>query len=142
MLFEEALFQQLVDASGAPEWVGDRVYPVEVPQYDVSRPSYPCIVYRLANRPGSYTLDGAHNMVESTVEISCLSANYIEAHQIARAVRLSLDNVGSNDPLAQLEVNLLGAQRIAETEIKEEDPLETVEVYNVTQTWTIKHVED
>lgn len=142
MLLEEALYSQLAEDSDIAALVVDRVFPVEVPQFAKGTKIYPCLIYRLANRPGVNTLDGVTNFAESTVEITALAQQYLDAKRIARAVRRSLDGTGPNDPLAALCVDTLGAQKIAETEIKENDPLEEVDVFNVTQTWVIKHVED
>lgn len=142
MLLEEALFQQLAENGGIAAIVGDRIYPVEIPQFQPGVTTYPCLVYRLGNRPGLYTVDGALNAVESTIEIFCLSTGYLEAKRLARGVRRALDNVVPGQPLAVLSVDLLGVLKLSESDSKEIDAIEELDVFNITQTWQVRHVEE
>lgn len=142
MLLEEALAQQLAEDSGVATIAADRVFPVEIPQFEKGVATYPCVVFRLANRPGIYTLDGATNTAESTIEIFCLSPDYLQAKRLARAVRISLDGVTEVHPLAAVGSDKLGCFKQGETDTKEVDAIEELDVFNIIQTWLIRHVEE
>lgn len=143
-LFEDALYSQLAETTEIAAIVGDRIYPVEVPELPKGKSAFPCVVYRLANRPDIYTLDGVADSVEDTVELTYLAGDYRTTKKLARAGRTRLNNIAADDPLAQFcpAQRGFGARKIAETEIKENDPLEQVDVFNVTQSWVIHHLED
>lgn len=142
MLLEEAFFGQLAEDHEVAAIVGDRIFPVEIPQFEPGVVTYPCVVYRLVSRPGLYTLDGVTNCAESTMEVFCLAKEYIAAKTLARAVRRSLDTVEPTDPLAALEADKLGILKLGEVDTKEIDDIEELDVFNIIQTWQLRHVED
>lgn len=140
MLFEEAFYSQLAENSAVAAIVGDRVFPVEIPQFEAGRQTYPCVVYQLAARLRLESHDGPSGTVESTVGVSCLSQDYFEVKKLAQAVRKANATVDATDPLAQ--VCLLTTTLQDETDLYEYDELESLSLYHVRQTYLMRHTED
>jgi Protein of unknown function (DUF3168) len=140
VLFEEAFFQQLVEADEVARIVGDRVFPVEIPQFKPDVKTYPAVVYQVVARARIYTLDGVTNTVETTVSVSCLSVDYMEAKRLADAVRRANAAPKDTDPLSQ--VSLLSTTLQDESDNFEYDELEEASLFHVRQTYFIRHVED
>lgn len=88
---ETGIINLLILDSGVDELVDDRVYPVFIPQGDTA----PAItVARVGTQRDPETLE-SDSVPLARIEIRCISGSYQEAAEIARAVRLALEDVPS-----------------------------------------------
>lgn len=93
MLIEEAVYSLLSTDAGVQAIVSDRVYPVTMPQFNASDPRtlYPAVIFDLGQRGRQYTHQGPTVLVESHLNVSCVSETYLGVKQLANAVRIALN---------------------------------------------------
>ena len=64
-----------------------RIAPPPAPE-DLS--DYPCITYQRASYKPDYTTDGPVNLSETRVVFDCFAVRYLDARNLAEAIRLAL----------------------------------------------------
>lgn len=85
-MIEAGLYSHLTAAS--PTIVGTRVYPVVIPEHargDATK--LPCVVYNRVNVQRQQKFCGTDGLVRSTFQLDCYATTYLEAKQVAAAVR-------------------------------------------------------
>ena len=88
--FEAVLWDTLVNNEGVHALVGEKVYPLVIPQGTV----LPCITYqRLRSYPAN-TLSGASGLERVDLEIDVWANKYGEAKEVAKAVRAAMPASG------------------------------------------------
>lgn len=79
-------------------FVGDRIYPVELPE----APTFPAITTTLVSSPGVYDLEGDAGLQMSRVQVDVYARGYAEMETLKTAVRRLLSGyrtpAGSGDP--------------------------------------------
>lgn len=81
------IVQTLLNNEVVAEQVGDRVFPLIVPQ---GVEKYPFIVYDMSGGSGTTTKDGTADDA-ATVQVSVIAKTHTEALRIGNAVRYALD---------------------------------------------------
>lgn len=84
---EEGLFALLTGTAAVGAIVGDKVYPIEVPQG--ARP--PWVVYFRVSGPRVRSLDGPSGLAQPRFQVECQGATADQARGLANAVRRALD---------------------------------------------------
>ncbi len=102
--------QHLENSPEVTALIGDRIYPVKLPQ----NPTYPAITYFQVSGSPIYTKQGRHG-TRPRVQISCWAKSYTQVKQLAEKVKLAMDGYAKEN----LHQN--------ETDIYEDD----VSVYHV-----------
>ncbi len=80
------IYQHLSKDLEIQAMVGDRIYPVKLPQ----DPTYPAITYFQVSGSPIYTKQGKHGVV-LRVQISCWAKSYTAVKQLATKVILAMD---------------------------------------------------
>lgn len=92
-MLEEALYAFLKGQGAVSALLGQRIYPVMLPQ----NPVMPALTYQIISRVPDYVLAGPSGLVAKRVQVNCwasreFSANgYITALNVAAAVRVAMD---------------------------------------------------
>lgn len=84
---ESLVFSRLTGDAGVTDLVGQRVYPLRLPQ----EPTYPAIMYQRVSTNEAHTHDQAGGLAESRVQFDCLAVTYSQAQALAAAVRAALN---------------------------------------------------
>ena len=84
---ENAVYHRLVSSPLVASIVGFNIFPVAVPK----GAGFPFLVYRKANTRREHSLSGPFLMPEVGLQIASWAMTYEAAHELADAVRLSLD---------------------------------------------------
>lgn len=79
---EEALRAAIIEASGSPSLIGERVYPLKLPQ----RPTLPAVTYQIISGPRRYTQDGAALPTTFRVQVEFWAGEYEEARAVRDAI--------------------------------------------------------
>jgi|SRR5688572_48592 len=145
MLIEDALFTLLSQDAGVTGIVGDRIYPVRMPQLEketTTTPaavSYPALIYTLVERPRTDTHDGPDGLVKSFFLLECIGKRYTaEVKQLANKVRLALNGK------ANLLASIYGdhVKRIALQDERDTwgyDDVEQLQLYDTEMDFVIHH---
>lgn len=88
MWFEEALFAHLKGYTGLKNLVGDRIYPLILPQKAV----LPAITYQKISGERLHKLQGDTGFTRPVYQLSCLAENYAQCKAVAEQLRLCLQN--------------------------------------------------
>ncbi len=88
MRFEEALFAHLKDCTGLKNLVGDRIYPLVLPQKAV----LPAVTYQKISGERLHELQGDTGFTRPVYQLSCLAETYAQCKAVAEQVRLCLQN--------------------------------------------------
>ncbi len=80
------VYQHLAQDHGVAALIGDRIYPVKLPQ----NPTYPAITYFQVSGSPIYTKQGRHG-TRPRVQISCWAKSYTTVKQLAAAVVAAMD---------------------------------------------------
>lgn len=83
----EALYELLTANAGVAALVGDRVYPVKMPQ----KAAFPAIVYAKSGGARSHSNDGSSGFNRAVFALDCWAASLAQASAVANAVRLAVD---------------------------------------------------
>lgn len=144
MLIEEALFSMLDADAAIANIVGNNIFPVTLPQYlqkeQAANPSYPAVVFSLVSRQRSDTHDGPTGLVESQYGFACLSRKYLEAKQLAEAVRLALHGQAAAMQAIYGD-DVKGIYLDDEADDYIFDEVESLSLYEVAMTFVIQHSE-
>ena len=109
-MIEIALRQAILANPEVVSYIGDRLYPVAVPE----GAPYPLIVYERTSTTRSYTMQQSDGLCVATVDLKILMApragveQYHELKKLANYVRLAVDGFTQRSPQA----NSTGATRI------------------------------
>jgi hypothetical protein len=86
----------LLQQSSISTVVGDRIQPVPAPE-DLSQ--YPLITYQSpSDTPLDQNCDGPSGVTESRIVFDCLAKRYLDARNLARAVKSALNGFTGNLP--------------------------------------------
>jgi len=86
MRLEEALYAHLSGDADVAALVGDRIYPLLVPQ----DADLPALAYQRISGVPIYAHDGPPGLARARVQITCLGRSYSEAKDLAARVRAAL----------------------------------------------------
>jgi hypothetical protein len=84
---ESSLYDYLTGQTSISSVVSTRVYPLKRPQGT----ALPAITYKVISKIFSHRLSGSDGTARARVQISCFSRNYLQALEMAEALRLCLD---------------------------------------------------
>ncbi|SCY25230.1 tail completion protein gp17 [Alkaliphilus peptidifermentans] len=84
----EALFQYLSNHSDLKEKIGDRIYPIMMPQ----NAKLPVIIYSQISTRRSHALQKDTGFVSQTIQFSCHGKSYKEAVALSKTLRKILQN--------------------------------------------------
>jgi len=87
MIIEEVLYAYLTNCAGLTALVGDRIYPIILPQ----KISFPAVTYQRISGIREYSQSGPSGLAHPRFQFSCWAKKYQEAKAIAEQVRLALD---------------------------------------------------
>jgi hypothetical protein len=113
--------------------VGSRIYPQELPQ----RPTLPAITYNQVSAVRVRDLSGPAHKSRTRVSFSCWANTFLQAHQIADALRQTLDDFYGTS-WGDVEVGHISLDN--EFDLFEEEA-GTVGIYRVVQDYIIAHLE-
>jgi hypothetical protein len=88
MTLEEGLFAQLTMDPDVSAIVGDRVYPLIMPQGS----PLPAVTYQRISSARFYAHDGPSGLARPMIQLSCWAESYDEAKQVAALVRKALES--------------------------------------------------
>jgi hypothetical protein len=132
---EGALRKKMIAASFINSIVGERVYPLRMPDNAI----LPAIVYTRITSERQHTLDGAGNLTYSRFVIDSYSnqesknGGFAESIAIARAVQATLD--GYRGPADGVDIQ--GILQMTEQHLYDSE----LEIYRVSQDWMVIHRE-
>ncbi|HDZ38143.1 MAG TPA: DUF3168 domain-containing protein [Marinobacter sp.] len=89
MSAERAIYEILSTDGGVSQLVGKRIYPITIDQ----GAGLPAIAYQQISGPREHNVSGAIGWVQSRYQITVWAATYIEAVDLATAVRLAVDGL-------------------------------------------------
>ncbi len=87
MVIEEALVAHLLANAGVIAYVGNRIYPLVIPE----GVELPAIAYQRISTPRESTHSGPSGLASPRFQFSCVSGKYSEANGLVNAVRRALD---------------------------------------------------
>lgn len=87
MTLDEAIFTALSSATAVTAICGDRSYPVQAQQ----GVALPLVVWQTISAVQVNTHDKTAELEDVLVQFSCYGATYTEAHDLRKAVRLTLE---------------------------------------------------
>ena len=90
MAIEKAIASLVLADQKINSLIGDRFYPVGVPQED----PLPAATYQLISSVREHTMDGPDGLVEARIQINAWAATYVDAFDLANGLRLCLDGIG------------------------------------------------
>ncbi len=99
MSAERALHAILSTTGGVTQLVGDRIYPIQIDQ----GAGLPAIAYQQISGPREHNVSGPIGWVQSRYQITAWATTYIEAVDLATAIRLAVD--GFSGTSAELEID-------------------------------------
>ena len=88
MDLETALTAEIQADAGLGALVGDRIYPLLVPQ-DVDLPA---VAYQVISTDGTHTHNGTTPLVRATVQLALIGTTYQQAKAVRAAAKALLDN--------------------------------------------------
>lgn len=143
MLIEEAIYTLLTENADVTDLVGERIYPVTMPQLEKGTTFYPALVFML-DEPGRQrrqTHDGPNPLVASPITIVCVGPRYFEVKTLADKVRLAVN--GKSAELESIYGNhVKGVFLEKETDEYWFDQVELLSLYSVPMEFLIQHKED
>lgn len=83
---EEALRAAIIQVAGSPSLIGERVYPVKLPQ----KPTLPAVTYQVISGPRRYTQDGKAQPTTFRVQVEFWAHTYEAARQLRDVILLAL----------------------------------------------------
>lgn len=101
MTAEQALFELLTHDAGMSAIVGDRVYPVRLPDEVI----LPALVYMKASCIRYASHGGPSKLASSRFQLDCYSADYLEAKRLALAAVAALHGKKGGDIQAAFNDN-------------------------------------
>lgn len=88
MIAEERLFSALSSAPGVTALIGDRLYPMVMPE----GAKLPVVVYQLISGPRVHSLTGQSGLATVRIQITTWAGSYIEGKNVTEAIRLALSD--------------------------------------------------
>ncbi len=85
-MIEEALYTHLISHAGLTAIVGNRIYPVLLPQ-DVT---FPAVTYQRISTVREYAQEGPSGLAHPRFQFSCWAETYEEAKAVAEQIRFAL----------------------------------------------------
>lgn len=85
-MIEYAVRRQLLDNAAVAALVGDRIYPLVIPQGE----SLPAITYSIVATDEDTQEGDADTLARARVQLDCWATTHKQANDLARAVRLAL----------------------------------------------------
>lgn len=134
----EAAFRNLLTTDGSVSAVvGTRIYPIRTPD----NATFPCISYQRVSSQREHVMEGAGNLTFTTMQVDIWTPKITAAgaggadiaRDLARKVQTRLDGYRGT----VLSVDIQGILSENETHGWEQE----IEVYRVTQQWTVIHRE-
>ncbi len=105
MSLESAIYSTLTAHGGVSGFVGDRVYPRQIPQDK----QLPAIAYLRVSSRDLSTLDSGDNCTESVrLQLDIVSTSYEEARDISREVRDAMNNASAFSSVKQQDKDMPG----------------------------------
>lgn len=93
-MLETSLIQYLLSASAVAALVDDRIYPIVMPQTtDADEVIYPAITIQLISDVEEFSQSGPSNLARAIVQINSIGELYLEAKELAAAVRDALNGI-------------------------------------------------
>ncbi len=86
MTLEEQLINQLTSDADLSALVGNRIYPILLPE----NPKLPAITFKGVSEQNFYTLNGPQPNSDVTMEFVSLSLDYYKAKAVAKSLKKSL----------------------------------------------------
>ena len=96
---EKALYTILSTTGGVTQYVGEKIYPVKIPEGT----GLPAISYQQISGPREHNVSGAIGWVESRYQINSWAATYLEACDVATAVRVAIDGYAGTSALLVID---------------------------------------
>ena len=129
MSLEKSLRDHLLAQAPVASVVGQRVYPLVIPQGG----AMPCIVYAKQGRQVQQVFCGEDGLRRTMLEIDCYALVYDDAVGLANAVAAALRDFSG----------AMGATRVPRVFLENEIDLSDVEpgLYRQSQTWAVWHRE-
>lgn len=129
MLLGEALYSFLSADDNVIALVEDRIYPAQNAEIG----QLPCIVYQQISGPRAHSLQGASACAHPRMQLNCFAATYLEAKQLADAVRKAIDGYKG----IWLTLDIYGVILLNELDVYEDDP----QIHRVILDFKIWHYE-
>lgn len=90
-MIEAALVELLTGDTALGALIGDRLFPVVIPeQVDSESLKHPAVVYQRIGTSRSVTFCRTSGLVAANFQIDCYSKSYLVGRQVAAAVRVAL----------------------------------------------------
>ncbi len=86
MTLEEQLIDQLSKDAELSAIIGDRIYPLLLPE----KPTLPAVTFKGVGEKNFYTLDGPRPNSEVYFDFSCWSLDYFKAKAVAKRLKKAL----------------------------------------------------
>jgi hypothetical protein len=131
-MIQAALYSYLTESGSPAGIVGNRVYPMMIPEHAMREDSkLPCIVYqRIGHQQPGYTC-GADGLAGTTMRIDCYAFSYEAAVTLADHVRGNL--AGYNGTMGSVHVSRINLE--SQIDLMDPEP----GLYRVSQTYIIWH---
>jgi len=133
-MIRTSLRQYLAAQSNIAALVGERIYPVVLPQ----SAAFPALTYSRTSGGHDYTLKGSSGMAMPTFELDCWGETYDAADELAEAIRLKLN--GFNGTMGDTEVKVC----VLDDEVDAFEPNDDASaegVYRITLRYRIQYTE-
>lgn len=127
MNIQTALYAWLTAQAGVSALVGDRLYPLRLPQ----KCAYPAIRYERDNTDRSTDHDGQGDLLTTDLQLDSVATTLAAAVNVADAVRSALLNYSG----AMGDLHVYRVELVADFETWDQ----TLEAYRASQAWTIWH---
>ncbi len=88
MTLEEALYSYLKDVAGLKALVGDRIYPVVIPQ----KADMPAVAFQRVSGVREHTMGDDPGLAHPRIQFSCYGQTYSSAKNTAQEVRKALQD--------------------------------------------------
>ena len=141
MLIEEAVYTIFKGNEGISGMIGNRIYPVTMPQLEKGKTFYPALVFNLDSRERQQSHDGPTGLVKSHIQAVPLGPKYFEVKQLADKVRLALDG-------KRVELQAIYGEHVRGIMLESEsddyvfDEIEELGLYNIPMLFSIQHKEE
>jgi len=130
MTIEKDIYYQLTDDTDVSTLVGDRVYPMKLPQGW----TLPAITYQRISGERAHCLNGPSGRARPRFQIDCWAEDYDGAKDLSDKVRLCLDGFKGD---INTESDVGGITLEGDRDIWEED----IKIYRITMDFIIPHFE-
>jgi hypothetical protein len=113
MSIEMALVSLLINDADVNAKVGDRIFPVYVPEDK----SLPAITYQEISGPRDAVMSGASGLVNARFQINCWTKKYRGARELADLVRIALSPQNDEYPKDVEGVNIQAIMLLSENDV-------------------------